>query len=147
RKSYSGLYCVGCEQFFGEQELVSGCCPEHGTRPELIEETNWFFKLSRYQEELERAIVEDQLRISPDSKRNQVLSLIRSGLEDISISRGAERSRGWGIQVPDDPGQTIYVWFDALGNYLSALGYGDGDPVYQTFWHDAGDREHVVGKG
>jgi methionyl-tRNA synthetase len=147
QKGYTGLYCNGCEQFYTESDLIEGCCPEHGTRPENVQETNWFFRLSKYAEVLERAIVSDSLKITPETKRNEVLSLIRSGLEDFSVSRSAERGRGWGIPVPGDPSQTIYVWFDALGNYISALGYGSDERKFQEYWVEAERREHVVGKG
>ncbi|MBX5036319.1 methionine--tRNA ligase [Rhizobium lentis] len=149
RRSYAGLYCTGCEQFYTDSELVGGCCPEHLTRPEEVTETNWFFRLSRYQQRLREAIETDALRISPPSRRNEILALIKSGLNDFSVSRSAERARGWGIPVPGDPEQTIYVWYDALGNYLSALGYGEDDETeaLRRFWFDARRREHLVGKG
>ncbi|TLX17080.1 methionine--tRNA ligase [Rhizobium sp. MHM7A] len=147
QKTYSGLYCNGCEQFYTEADLIEGCCPEHGTKPETVRETNWFFRLSKYEDVLEKAIVSDALKIVPETKRNEVLSLIRSGLEDFSVSRSSERARGWGIPVPDDASQTIYVWFDALGNYVSALGYGTDEKQFEEYWINAGSREHVVGKG
>lgn len=147
QKTYSGLYCDGCEQFYSEADLVEGCCPEHGTRPETVRETNWFFRLSKYANVLEKAIVSETLKIVPETKRNEVLSLIRSGLEDFSVSRSSERARGWGIPVPDDASQTIYVWFDALGNYVSALGYGTDERQFDEYWIKADSREHVVGKG
>lgn len=147
QKTYSGLYCNGCEQFYNEGELIEGCCPEHGTRPETVSETNWFFRLSKYADVLEKAIVSETLKIVPETKRNEVLSLIKSGLEDFSVSRSSQRARGWGIQVPGDASQTIYVWFDALGNYISALGFGTDEAKFNEFWINASDREHVVGKG
>jgi methionyl-tRNA synthetase len=148
-KSYTGLYCIGCEQFYAEGDLIDGCCPEHLTRPETVEETNWFFRLSRYSATLRDAIETDRVRIVPESRRNEVLALVRSGLEDFSVSRSSERAKGWGIPVPGDPSQTIYVWYDALGNYLSALGYGQADETTEIrkFWLDANAREHLVGKG
>lgn len=147
QKTYSGLYCNGCEQFYSETDLVEGCCPEHGTKPETVQETNWFFRLSKYANILEKAIGGGSLKIVPESKRNEVLSLIRSGLEDFSVSRSSERARGWGIPVPDDTSQTIYVWFDALGNYISALGYGSDEKRFEEYWIKVDKREHVVGKG
>jgi methionyl-tRNA synthetase len=147
QKTYSGLYCNGCEQFYTEADLLEGCCPEHGTRPEVVQETNWFFRLSKYADILEQAIISDSLKIIPETKRNEVLSLIRSGLEDFSVSRSADRGRGWGIPVPNDPSQTIYVWFDALGNYISALGFGSEDRLFDEYWINATEREHIVGKG
>lgn len=147
RKTYKGLYCNGCEQFYSEPDLVDGCCPEHATRPEEVSETNWFFRLSKYADAIEQAIVSGTLKIIPETKQNEVLSLIRSGLDDFSVSRSSERARGWGIPVPDDASQTIYVWFDALGNYISALGYGADEERFEEFWVNADRREHVVGKG
>jgi len=147
KRAYAGLYCTGCEQFYKPAELTNGCCPEHGSAPERISEENYFFRLSRYEEKLRRAIVSGDMEICPGSRRNEVLAWIDGGLEDFSISRSAARARGWGIPVPGDADQVIYVWFDALGNYLAALDYGtNGDKLYR-FWHDAAAREHVIGKG
>lgn len=126
QKDYSGLYCVGCEQFYKPAELPGGRCPEHGTRPTEVTEENWFFRLSRYAGQLHDLISSGQLRIEPAARRNEVLRFIAGGLEDFSASRSVGRARGWGIPVPDDPGQVIYVWWDALGNYITALGYGCG---------------------
>ncbi len=153
RRSYVGDYCVGCEQFYNADELVSGCCPEHGTPPERVEEENWFFRLSAYQRYLEEALSSREVRVSPESFRQEALSFVRSGLEDISVSRSAARARGWGVPVPGDPGQVIYVWFDALANYITALGFGEldngraiGEP-YRRWWAGSDERVHVVGKG
>jgi methionyl-tRNA synthetase len=145
RKHYEGLYCVGCEQFFTPAELTGGRCPEHGTEPQPIAEENWFFRLSRYAGRLRDLIESGALRIEPAGRRNEVLGFIAGGLEDFSISRSTERARGWGILVPDDPSQVIYVWWDALGNYLTALGYGAGN--HRRWWTDAENRIHLVGKG
>jgi methionyl-tRNA synthetase len=147
RRAYRGLYCVGCEQFYAEAELVDGLCPEHRTPPELVEEENYFFRLSRYAAQLEQLIAGDQLRIVPASRKNEVLSFIRGGLEDFSISRSQARARGWGIPVPGDRGQVMYVWFDALTNYITALGYADEGPLYRRFWLENPRRVHVIGKG
>jgi methionyl-tRNA synthetase len=147
RKDYQGLYCVGCEQFYRPGELADGRCPEHGTQPELVAEQNWFFRLSRYGEQLEELIGSGRLRIEPAARRNEVLAFIRAGLEDISVSRSVSRARGWGIPVPGDAGQVIYVWFDALSNYISALGYGTGSDDYRRWWTEADRRIHLVGKG
>jgi methionyl-tRNA synthetase len=147
RKHYQGLYCVGCEQFLTPAELVDGRCPEHGTEPQVVSEENWFFRLSRYQRRLAELIESGELRIEPASRRNEVLGFIAGGLEDFSVSRSATRSRGWGIAVPDDPGQVVYVWFDALANYLTALGYGGDAPAYQQWWSSGDRRVHVIGKG
>jgi methionyl-tRNA synthetase len=147
RRSYEGFYCVGCEQFYGYDELSEGLCAEHGTAPDVVEETNWFFRLSRYQERLSALIESGRLKIEPEPYRNEILAFLRAGLRDISVSRSATRARGWGIGVPGDETQVIYVWFDALTNYISALGYGSGSDDYSRWWRDADERVHVVGKG
>lgn len=146
-KSYTGLYCVGCEQFYSESELVDGKCPEHLVAPELVSEKNYFFRLSRYQEPLLEAITSGQIKVIPESRLNEVVSFIRSGLSDISISRSVERARGWGIPVPGDDSQVMYVWIDALTNYVTGLGWVYDDPRYVRFWEQARKRIHVVGKG
>jgi methionyl-tRNA synthetase len=124
KKTYSGLYCIGCEAFYLPDELNElGECDEHpGKKLEEIVEENYFFKLSKYQDRLEALIETDEYRIVPTSRKNEVLAFIRSGLEDISISRSNERAKDWGIPVPNDPGQRIYVWFDALNIYQSGVG-------------------------
>jgi methionyl-tRNA synthetase len=147
RKHYEGCYCVGCEQFYSAGELRDGRCPEHDVKPQLVAEENWFFRLSRYQEQLHDLIARDALSIQPRSRRNEVLALIAGGLEDFSVSRSQARARGWGIGVPDDPGQVIYVWWDALGNYITALGYGDSSAEYRRWWVSSDRRLHVIGKG
>jgi methionyl-tRNA synthetase len=146
-RAYTGRYCGGCEAFLGDDDLVDGVCPEHGTPPEPVEERNWFFRLSRHAGALEAAIASGALTIEPEHRRNEVLAVLRSGLADFSVSRPRERAGGWGIPVPGDPGQVIYVWFDALANYVTALGYGNGGGDYATWWEAAGARVHVVGKG
>jgi methionyl-tRNA synthetase len=146
RNAYEGLYCVGCEQFYEPSELVDGCCPEHGVPPEFIREENWFFRLSRYRDRILALIESDELRIVPAHRRNEVLALLRRGLNDISISRSAERARGWGIPVPDSS-EVVYVWFDALANYLTGLGYGSDQSLLRRYWSGESRRIHVVGKG
>jgi methionyl-tRNA synthetase len=147
RKHYEGLYCVGCEQFYNPAELREGRCPEHDTRPQLVVEENWFFRLSRYQDHLRDLISSGRLRIEPAVRRNEVLSFITAGLEDFSISRSRSRARGWGIPVPDDPDQVIYVWWDALGNYITALDYAHHGEDYQRWWVHSDRRVHLLGKG
>ena len=147
KRPYSGLYCFGCEQFYTESELVNGLCPEHLTAPTLIEEENYFFRLSRYAERLQELIESEQLQILPQKRKNEVLSFIRGGLKDFSISRSRSRAHGWGIPVPGDAEQVIYVWYDALGNYITALGYADDAPAYQRYWTHNPRRVHVIGKG
>jgi methionyl-tRNA synthetase len=148
KRQYGGDYCVGCEQFYDVSELADGRCPEHHTPTERVAEENWFFRLSRYQGHLEELISSDKLAVRPEPFRREVLSFIRSGLEDISVSRSCERARGWGVPVPEDPTQVVYVWFDALANYVSALDFGPGDsPAYRRWWLEADNRVHVIGKG
>jgi methionyl-tRNA synthetase len=147
KRVYRGLYCVGCEQFYTEDELIDGLCPEHFTRPEVVEEENYFFRLSRYADRLQALIESDQLRIVPQTRKNEVLSFIRLGLADFSVSRSRARAHGWGVPVPGDPDQVMYVWFDALGNYITALGYADEGTLYQRYWVENPNRVHVIGKG
>jgi methionyl-tRNA synthetase len=147
RKSYEGLYCVGCEQFYTTGELPGGLCPEHGTPPQRVSEENWFFRLSRYAGQLEDLVSSGELRIEPATRRNEVLGFIAGGLADFSVSRSVARARGWGIGVPGDPGQVIYVWFDALGNYVTSLNYGQSGDDYERWWVAADSRTHLVGKG
>jgi methionyl-tRNA synthetase len=147
QKHYEGLYCVGCEQFYKAAELRGGRCPEHGTEPQRVAEENWFFRLSRYADQLYDLISSGRLRIEPAERRNEVLGFIAGGLEDFSASRSTVRARGWGIPVPDDPSQVIYVWWDALGNYITAPGYGTSDAGYRRWWTEADRRVHLVGKG
>jgi methionyl-tRNA synthetase len=146
-KTYRGLYCVGCEQFYTEDELVDGRCPDHGTVPDVVEEENYFFRLSRYGERLREAIEADELKIFPNHRRNEVLRFIEAGLEDFSISRSRARARDWGVEVPGDPGQVMYVWVDALANYITALDYATDGQRFAHYWEQAPDRVHVIGKG
>ncbi len=142
RKKYRGLYCVGHEAFVTEKELVGGKCRDHQKAPEPIEEENWFFRLSKYQDELARLIESDSLRIIPESRKNEIASFVRGGLEDVSFSRPA-KDISWGIPVPDDPESTMYVWCDALSNYITALGYGGDEKNFERWW--PADL-HVIGK-
>jgi methionyl-tRNA synthetase len=203
RRAYRGLYCRGCEDFFLEKDLDDdGRCPDHGASITEVEEENVFFRLSRYQVELAALIRSDRLRITPEARRNEVLSFIERGLQDISISRDAARSGGWGIPFPElagvgdggltrqparatlgdgDPvqsggratpggdspasAQVVYVWIDALVNYLTGLGFpGDGathrsgrtevpssvgsnEPIaWQHWWNEGAQRIHLIGK-
>ena len=147
RRHYEGLYCVGCEQFYPAAELADGRCPDHGTVPELVAEENWFFRLSRYAAPLRGLIADGTIRVEPAERRNEVLALIDGGLADFSVSRSTERARGWGIPVPGDPGQVIYVWWDALGNYLTALDYAGHGADLARWWTGASRRVHLLGKG
>jgi methionyl-tRNA synthetase len=143
KKSYTGLYCSGCEAFLREKDLKDGLCPYHLKKPEVVSEENYFFRLSKYQKELEKIIERDEIEIFPKERKNEVLSFIMSGLEDFSISRPKERMKGWGIPVPGDRSQIIYVWFDALTNYISAIGYGRDEKTFKKYW--PADL-HIIGK-
>ena len=147
RATYSGLYCVGCEQFYSPAELDHGQCPEHGAAVERIDEQNYFFRLSRYQTQLLNLIESGALTIQPETRKNEVLAFIRAGLEDFSISRSRERARGWGLPVPGDPSQVVYVWFDALINYLSGLVPTAPAACDFAAWEQADRIDHVIGKG
>lgn len=139
---YKGLYCTGCETFYTEKDLVDGCCPIHFTKPEVIEEKNYFFRLSKYTDTIRERIQSDQLMVVPDTRKNEILALLERGLEDVSFSR-PKHVVPHGIPVPNDPDQVIYVWCDALVNYISALGYGRDDDLFKKFWPAS---VHVIGK-
>lgn len=150
KKIYKGLYCVGCELFYKAEELnEKGECSDHpGKQLEEIEEENYFFKLSEFEPWLKELIESDTLKIIPETRRKEILSFINQGLEDFSISRPIKRSKNWGVSVPGDDSQTIYVWYDALANYITALGYPDEKAeLYSTFWEKNKKRVHVLGKG
>lgn len=138
---YEGLYCYGCERFYTERELVEGKCPDHDAAPQSIREANYFFKMSRYQDWLIEHIHQHPDFIRPERYRNEVLAFLREPLEDLCISRPKTRLQ-WGITLPFDDQYVTYVWFDALLNYVSALGYPDG-PNYHRFWPVA---QHIVAK-
>lgn len=147
KKAYKGLYCVGCEEFKLEKDLVDGLCPDHQKAPEIVEEENWFFKLSNYQAALLELVESDKLKIYPDYRKNEVMSFIKMGLEDFSISRSVARARNWGVPVPGDESQIMYVWVDALSNYITALDYATDGELYQKLWASDSERVHVIGKG
>jgi methionyl-tRNA synthetase len=146
QRAYAGLYCVGCEQFYAADELVDGACPDHETPLETVNESNYFFALSRYQALLESKLGGGGLKVLPDSYLKESSQWLQRGLADFSISRSHERARGWGVAVADDPTQVVYVWFDALTNYLSGLGYAEDADNYRDFWRLSQRRIHVVGK-
>ena len=143
KKKYTGLYCVGCESFKTEKELVDEKCPDHDKALVEIEEENYFFKLTNYQDKLYKLISENKYKIYPDKRKNEILSFISQGLEDFSISRTEERSRGVGVPVPNDTEQKIYVWFDALTIYMTGVGYGYDQEKWKKWW--PADL-HVIGK-
>lgn len=147
KKRYKGLYCIGCEEFYQEDELENGLCPEHKTKLKLIEEKNYFFKLSKYQNRLKEIIENNEIKIIPETRKNEILSFIKSGLKDICISRLAERGQGWGIPVPYDPTQVQWTWFDALSNYINALGYAENSKKFQEWWQKNENKLHIIGKG
>jgi methionyl-tRNA synthetase len=141
RDVYSGLYCVGCEAFKNEDELVDGKCPDHGIEPERIEEQNWFFRLSAFQEPLLRLYDERPDFVQPRFRYNEARSFIAGGLQDFSLSRAGQP---WGVPIPWDPEQVVYVWVDALINYLSALTYArPREDLRERFWPVA---HHLIGK-
>jgi len=144
KKSYSGHYCVGCELFYKPEELLEGnVCPIHTTACQVIEEENYFFKLSNYQAYLEEYLSREGV-IEPEWRRQEALNFVKSGLEDFSISR--EKARlDWGIPVPGDENQVMYVWFDALTNYISTLGWPDESGDFGKFWRE-GEVMQVAGK-
>jgi methionyl-tRNA synthetase len=143
KKKYSGLYCVGCEAFKTEGDLVDGKCPDHHIAPELVEEENYFFALSKYQVYLEEYLSKEGV-ILPEWRRLEALTFVKNGLEDFSISR--EKSRlDWGVAVPNDDNQVMYVWFDALTNYISTLGWPEESGNFKKFWTD-GEVLQLAGK-
>ncbi len=121
KKTYTGLYCVGHEAFVTGKDLVQGECPVHKKKPETVSEENWFFRLSKYQKNLEQLITSDELKIIPETRKNEILSFIREGLEDVSVSR-PRKDVEWGIPFPGDETQTVYVWAEALIAYISGQG-------------------------
>ena len=138
---YEGYYCVGCERFYMEKELVNGLCPDHQVAPEYREENNYFFKMSKYQDWLIEYIKEHPDFIRPERYKNEVLAFLRDPLEDLCISRPKSRLN-WGITIPFDEEYVTYVWFDALINYVTGLGYPDGEN-FRVFWPHA---EHLIAK-
>lgn len=146
KKAYTGLYCVGCEMFYTKDELnEKGECFEHpGKKLEEVKEENYFFKLSAYKEQLIKLIESNTLEIAPEHRKNEVLSFLRGTVEDISISRSNERAKNWGVTVPGDDKQKMYVWFDALNIYQSGVGFGLDEETYKKWW--PADL-HAIGKG
>jgi methionyl-tRNA synthetase len=142
KKKYKGLYCTGCETFKTEKELENGKCPNHPTREiETVEEENYFFRLSKYKGEVAKKISSDNYKVIPQSRKNEILSFLESA-EDISFSR-PKSSLSWGIPVPDDNEQIMYVWCDALSNYITGAGYGRDESQFKKLW--PADL-HIIGK-
>jgi methionyl-tRNA synthetase len=142
---YSGWYCPRCEGFKDEEELrqPDNVCPDHERPCEWTEEENFFFRLSAYEGWLRETIESDRLRIRPDSRRNEILGVIKQGLKDFSVSRARVR---WGIAVPEQPDHVLYVWVDALSNYITALGFADDAEPYRHYWAGGDERLHLLGK-
>jgi methionyl-tRNA synthetase len=140
RSKYAGWYCVSCEGFLKEEDLVDGKCSAHKMEPKWIEEENLFFALSKYADPLLRHIETNPGFIRPESRKNEIVSFIKGGLSDVSVSRSGV---SWGIPVPSDPGHVFYVWFDALINYLTAIGFPDDEELFSRYWPA---DIHVIGK-
>ena len=139
--TYEGWYCEGCEAFKKEDELVDGKCPDHPTRePKWLEETNWFFKLSKYEDALKKHYAEHPEFLVPDFRRNEMLALLERGLEDVSVSRS---SQSWGVPFPFDESAVVYVWFDALINYIAGAGFPRDTASFEKWW--PADL-HLIGK-
>jgi methionyl-tRNA synthetase len=137
---YEGWYCVSCEEFKPEKVLENGLCPIHRTRPDWIKERNFFFRLSSYRDRLLDHYRDHPEFVEPESRRNEMLRLLEGGLEDLSVSRAGQ---AWGIPLPFDPSSVVYVWYDALVNYIAAVGYGTDQSLFEKWW-PAG--LHLVGK-
>lgn len=144
-KEYEGLYCVGCEAYYTRSELTpDGLCPEHLKPPEVVKETNYFFSLSKYENEIKRLIESNELSVIGPQYKAEMLGFINQGLEDFSISRSTERARGVGVPVPGDSSQVMYVWFDALNIYTTTVGLGYNPEEFSTYWPA---DVHWIGKG
>jgi len=141
KKKYKGYYCSGCEAFITKKDLINGECPNHKKKPEIIEEENYFFKLSKYLPRIKEKIESNQLKIVPQTRKNEVLGYIKQGIEDVSFSRSKEKY--WGFEVPDDKNQIIYVWADALPNYFSGIGYTQNPKKFGKYWPA---DVHCIGK-
>jgi methionyl-tRNA synthetase len=137
---YEGYYCESCEAFLQEKDLVDGNCPTHGTCPAWIKEENYFFRLSKYAPALLKHIEENPGFIEPESRRNEIVQLIKSGLEDISVTRAGSE---WGVPLPMDESQVIYVWLDALTNYVTGVGFGEDREMFSKWWPA---DVHIIGK-
>jgi len=137
---YEGWYCESCEAFFTEKDLEEGLCPNHQTKPKWLSEENYFFKLSKYGDKLLDYIEKHPDFILPEIRKNEIVSLIKEGLQDISVSRS---SFDWGVALPDDPDHVVYVWFDALINYITAIGFGWDEDEFEKWWPA---QMHVIGK-
>lgn len=140
---YQGYYCTSCETFYTQFQLDEGKCPDCGKEVDILQEESYFFRMSKYADQLLAHIEAHPHFIRPESRRNEMISFIRSGLEDLSISR---TTFNWGIPIKTDPGHVIYVWFDALTNYISALDWLHEGPLYEKYWKENEEIVHLVGK-
>lgn len=141
-KEYEGKYCTGCEAFILDKDLVEGKCSIHLREPQILKEKNLFFKLSSFSDAIKEKVKSGELLIRPESRRNEFLSLLEEGLQDVSFSRPKD-TLSWGIEVPGHPDQVMYVWCDALTNYISALGYEEESDLFKQFWPA---DVHLIGK-
>lgn len=141
-KEYEGLYCEGCEAFMNERDLIDGHCPHHKKPPTLLKETNYFFKLSKHSARIVHLIESGQVKILPENRKQEFLNLAKEGLHDVSFSR-PKSILPWGVEVPNDPSQVMYVWCDALTNYISGIGYHQESDLFKKYW--PADL-HVIGK-
>lgn len=144
---YSGYYCYSCEAYYDEEDLPNLICPLHKKKLEKIEEKNYFFRLTKYLDQVKEIIETDKVKIYPEEKKFEILNILKEGkIKDLSISRDIKRSYGWGIPVLNDPTQIVYVWFDALVNYLSGLNFGNQNETnFKKFWQE-GEVIHFIGK-
>jgi methionyl-tRNA synthetase len=145
---YDGLYCVGCEDYYKPGEFENNICPWHQKKLERFKEKNYFFKLTKYLPQVQELIESGKLKVVPENRKHETLNIIKSGqISDLSVSRSIERSAGWGIKVPGDETQVVYVWFDALVNYVTGLGFGgENESNFEKFWQNSDKIVHFVGK-
>lgn len=146
KKSYEGLYCVGCEAFYKDGEFKDNICPEHNRKLEIVSEVNYFFNLNNYTAKITELLESGKLKIYPEFRRDELLGMLKADIGDFSISRPTERTRNWGIPVPGDDSQRIYVWYDALANYITALDFGTDGELYKKYWEGDHEKIHVIGK-
>ncbi len=141
---YTGLYCVGCEEFKQDKDLVDGKCTLHEKEPEKVEEENYFFNIGKYTDQILSKIESGELEVFPEKRKNEVINILKEKQEFVSFSRPKEKL-SWGIPVPDDPEHVMYVWCDALTNYLSSLDFANNGDLYKKYWQD-GEVIHLIGK-
>lgn len=141
--TYEGNYCVGCEAYIPDKDLVDGKCPTHKKEPKVLSEENYFFKLSKYSDAIKKAIETDELKVIPESRKNEILNIIgEDGLKDVSFSR-PKSALPWGVTVPNDESQVMYVWCDALSNYITGIGFNDDMANFEKYWPC---NAHIIGK-